>query len=45
MFLIESVVWGYREYKDIWDATIDGIELPCEREPGNSHDPSAIAVA
>ena len=43
-FLIESVVWGYHEYKDIWDAAIDGLELSCEREPGNPHDPSAVAV-
>ena len=44
-FLIESVVRGYHEYKDIWDAVVDGIELPCEREPGNPQNPSAIAVA
>jgi len=45
MFLIESVIQGYHEYKDIWDVAIDGAELPCEREPGNPHDPSAVAVA
>lgn len=43
-FSVESVVRGYHEYKDIWDAAIDGLELPCEREPGNPHDPSAVAV-
>ena len=32
----------YHEYKDIWDADIDGLELPCKREPGNPHDPSAV---
>ena len=26
-FLIESVVQGYHEYKDIWYAAIDGLEL------------------
>ena len=41
---VVSVVRGYHEYKDIWDAAIDGLELPCEREPRNSHDPSAVAV-
>ena len=44
VFSIESVVRGYHEYKDIWDAAIDGLELSCEREPGNPHDPSAVAV-
>ena len=43
-FLIENFVQGYYEYKDIWDATIDGIQLPGEREPGNSHSPSAVAM-
>ena len=23
---------------------IDGLELPCKREPGNPHDPSAVVV-
>ena len=43
-FLVESVIRGYHEYKDIWDAAIDVLELPCEREPGNLHDLSAVAV-
>ena len=43
-FSVESVIRGYHEYKDIWDAAIDGLELPCEREPGNPHDTSAVAV-
>ena len=43
-FSVDSVVRGYHEYKDIWDADIDGLELPCKREPGNPHDPSAVAV-
>lgn len=44
MFSVESIVRSYHVYQDIWDAAIDGLELPCEREPGNPHDPSAIAV-
>ena len=44
VFSMESVIRGYHEYKDIWDAAIDGLELPCKQEPGNSHDPSAVAV-
>ena len=37
-FSFNSVVRGYHEYKDIWDAEVDGASLPCEREPGKSHD-------
>ena len=43
-FTVSSVVRGYHEYKDIWSAPIDGIELSCEREPGNPRDTSAVAV-
>ena len=43
-FAVASVVRGYHEYKDVWSAPIDGIELPCEREPGNPRDTSAVAV-
>ena len=43
-FSVDSVVRGYHEYKDIWDTDIDGLELPCKREPGNPQDPSAVAV-
>ena len=43
-FSVESVIRGYHEYKDIWDAAIDGLELPCKKEPGNPHDTSAVAV-
>ena len=37
-FSFNNVVRGYHEYKDIWDAEVDGISLPCEREPGKPHD-------
>ena len=40
MFSLDSIVRGYHEYKDIWDAEVDG----AEREPGNSHDTFAVAV-
>lgn len=43
-FSLDSVVRGYHEYKDIWDAEMDGAGLPCEREPGNPHDTFAVAV-
>ena len=44
-FTVSSVARGYHEYKDIWSAPIDGIELPCEREPGNQRDTSAAVVS
>ena len=34
----------YHEYKEIWDAAVDRVNLPCEREPGNPHDTFAVAV-
>ena len=43
-FSLQSVVRGYHEYKEIWDAAVDGVDLPCEREPGNPHDIFAVAV-
>ena len=43
-FSIKTVVRGYHVYKEIWNATMDGIELPCKREIGNAHDPFAIAI-
>ena len=30
--------------KLIWDAVCDNDILPCEREIGNPHDPSSVAV-
>ena len=41
MFLLESV---YHEYKEIWDAAVNGVGLPCEREPVNPHNNFAVAV-
>ena len=38
-FSIETVVRGYHVYKEIWEAAIREVELPCEREIGNAHDP------
>ena len=44
MFSIKTVVQGYHIYKEIWNAAIDGTELPCRREIVNSHDPFTIAI-
>ena len=43
-FAVSSVVRGYHKYKDVWSALVDGTEIPCEREPGNPRDTSAVAV-
>ena len=43
-FVVDSKVHGYHVYKEIWPNPIIGEELPCEREIGNTHDPSAVAV-
>ena len=43
-FSIETVVRGYHVYKEIWEAAIDGVELPSKREIGNAHDPFAVAI-
>ena len=43
-FSVESVIRGYHKYKDICGAAIDRVKRPCKREPGNPHDPSAVAI-
>ena len=43
-FSVEAVVRGYHICKEIWEGAIDGVELPCEREIGNAHDPFAVAI-
>ena len=42
-FSVNAMVRGYHVYQDIWDASVSE-ELPCQREPGNSHDPFAVAI-
>ena len=37
-FAVSSVVSGYHEHKDVWNARNDGAQLSCERESGNSID-------
>ena len=39
----ESIIHGYHEYKEIWEAAICE-ELDCRREPSNSVDQHAVAV-
>ena len=43
-FSVQAMVRGYHIYQKIWDAAFDGELLHCKRQPGNPHDPSAIAV-
>ena len=42
-FSVNAMVRGSHVYQDIWDASFSE-ELPCQREPGNSHDPFAVAI-
>ena len=43
-FSVQAMIRGYHVYKAIWEATIDGELLLCEREVGNIHDTFAVAV-
>ena len=42
-YSIHTSVRGYHVYKDVWEAAL-GQLLPCQRGPGNIHDPYAVAV-
>lgn len=42
-FTTDSVIRGYHEYKNIWEAAF-GECLQCQRERSNGHDPYAVAV-
>lgn len=43
-FSVQAMVHGYHVYKSIWDVACDDDILPCEREVGNPHDLSTVAV-
>jgi len=42
-FSVASRVRGYHVYQDEWEAVL-GEVLSCQREPGNRHDPYAVAT-
>ena len=42
-FSVQAMVRDYHVY-NLWDAACDNDILPCEREIGNPHDSSSIAV-
>ena len=42
-FTTDSVIRGYHEYRNIWEAAF-GEVLQCQRERTNRHDPYAVAV-
>ena len=42
-FSVSSMVRGYHVYQDEWEAVL-GEVLSCQREPGNRHDPYAVAA-
>ena len=37
------MVRGYHVYQTVWEVSVSEV-LPCTREPGNWHDPHAVAV-
>ena len=41
--VVEVMIRGYHEYQSTWEAEI-GENLTCILEPGNVHDPYAVAV-
>ena len=43
-FTVGSMVWGYHEYKSIWENPSADNELICEHEVGNPHDTYAVAI-
>ena len=43
-FVVNSMVCGYHEYKDIWPDPIVGEEVPCEQEVSNPHDPFGVSI-
>ena len=43
-FTVETAVQGFHVYQCFWDAANDGEILHCEKEVGNSDDPSAVAI-
>ena len=42
-FEVESVVWGYHFYKDVWAAVV-GTTLPCQQERFKPHDSYTVAM-
>jgi len=42
-YSIHTSIRGYHVYTDVWEPAL-GQLLPCQREPGNVHDPYAVAV-
>ena len=40
---INACVRGQHVFREVW-SPVEGEELECEREPGNSSDPYAVAV-
>ena len=42
-FSVSLMVRGYHVYQDEWEAVL-GEVLSCQREPGNRHDPYAVAA-
>ena len=43
-FSLNSMVWGYHEFKSLWTNPFDGEKLICECEIGNPCDPQTAAM-
>ena len=42
-FELEAMIHGYHEYQTVW-SPVQGELSDCRREPGDRHDPYAVAV-
>ena len=43
-FCIDSMIRGYHEYQSIWDNPLADVDLLCEQETRNLHNPQAMAI-
>ena len=44
IFVVESMIRGYHEYKTVWENPVLAEELHCTREIGKPCDPVAVAI-
>ena len=44
MFSIKTVGQGYHIYEEMWNAAMDGTELPCKREIGTDITPMTLLL-
>ena len=44
LFVVNSMVHYYHQYKEIWPDPFVWEKMLCKREVGNSHDPLAVTI-